>query len=137
MSTVLKDPLENQPDTNKAELTDCLQRQREAYLAAPNPDFAQRKSDLLALKRLVSDNSDALVDAINKDYGNRSRHETFMAEIILVLDGIQFAIKHLRRWMKTQRREIDFTLHPGARNRGEWSASLFHGISRCNWASCH
>jgi len=26
---------------------------------------------------------DAIVDAINKDYGNRSRHETLLAEVIL------------------------------------------------------
>ena len=66
---------------------------------------------------MISENTEALIDAINKDYGNRSRHETLFAELILVLDGINFAIKHLKRWMKTQKRDIDFTTFPGARNR--------------------
>lgn len=117
MNTVMKDPLGNHQETSRAELTDCLQRQREGYLAEPNPDYQQRKADLRSLKRMISDNSDILIAAINRDYGNRCRHETLLAEIILVLDGIGFAIRHLKRWMKTQRREINFTMYPGARNR--------------------
>ena len=117
MNTVMKDQQENNPDSIVNELEICLQQQRKAYLSDPIPDYEQRKADLLALKRMISENTDALIDAINSDYGNRSRHETLLAEVILVLDGINFAIKHLKRWMKTQRREIDFTMYPGARNR--------------------
>ena len=117
MSTVVQEIQETSVEATVGELTHCLLMQRDAYLAHPVPDYAQRKADLLALKRLISENSDALIEAINKDYGNRSRHETLLAEIILVLDGIHFAIKNLKGWMKTQRRKIDFTLHPGARNR--------------------
>jgi coniferyl-aldehyde dehydrogenase len=117
MNTVLKDQQESHPDAREDELDRCLQLQRKAYLADPAPDYEQRKADLLALKRMISENSDVLIDAINQDYGSRSRHETLLAEIIFVLDGIHFAIKHLKRWMKTQRREIDFTMYPGAKNR--------------------
>lgn len=117
MNTDSLDPQVQNPDIMVNELNACLQLQREAYLENPVPDYAQRKADLLTLKRMMSENIDALIDAINRDYGNRSRHETLLAEIILVLDGIQFAIKHLKKWMKTQRREIDFTMYPGARNR--------------------
>lgn len=117
MSTIEQTPQDISQPASVNELGDCLQQQRKAYLADPVPDFTQRKADLLALKRMISENTEAFVDAINKDYGNRSRHETLLAEIILVLDGIHFAIKNLKGWMKTQRRAIDFTLHPGARNR--------------------
>jgi len=34
-----------------------------------------------------------------------------------VLDGIKHTIKHLRRWMRPQRRAVDLLLFPGARNR--------------------
>jgi len=117
MNTVMKDPQENNLDSIVVELDSCLQQQRKAYLAAPVPDFEQRKADLLALKRMLSENTEALVDAINKDYGNRSRHETLFAELILAMDGVHFAIKHMKRWMKTQRRDIDFTTYPMAKNR--------------------
>jgi len=117
MSTEMENPQESNLAAITAELDNCLQLQRTAYLADPIPAYERRKADLFTLKRMISENSDAFIDAINRDYGNRSRHETLMAEIILVLDGIHFAIKRLKRWMKTQRREIDFTMHPGAKNR--------------------
>ena len=88
-------------------LTACLDQQRTACLADPNPDFRQRKQDLLSLKRMVSDKQEAITVAIDKDYGNRSRHETLLAEIIVAIDGIKFTLKHLRRRMKTQRRKHD------------------------------
>ncbi len=104
-------------DAISAVLTARLEHQRQAYLADPNPEFRQRKQDLLSLKQMVSDNREAITVEINRDYGNRSRHETLLAEIIVVIDGINFALKHLKRWMKTQRREIDFAIYPGAKNR--------------------
>ena len=59
----------------------------------------------------------ALVDAINLDYGNRSEFETLFAEFFVVLETINDAAKHLKQWMKPQRRKIDFMMYPGARNR--------------------
>jgi coniferyl-aldehyde dehydrogenase len=100
-----------------ADLVRCLEQQRRASVADPNPGYLQRKADLLALKRLVGDNREALIAAISKDYGNRARNETFLAEIVNVLDGINFIQKHLQHWMKPQRRHVDFALYPGARNR--------------------
>jgi len=117
MSSQMQEMREPGSEATVSMLKNCLQTQRNAYFADPNPDLEQRKADLLALKRMISENTDAMIDAINKDYGNRSRHETLFAELILALDGIHFAIKHLKRWMKTQRRAIDFTTYPGAKNR--------------------
>ncbi len=117
MSTVVQDLQSNTDVSAQAGLTHCLAQQRTAYFAAPNPTYAQRKQDLLSLKRLLSENHEALIDAINRDYGNRSRHETLMAEIIVVMDGLNFALKHLKKWSRVQRREIDFSVYPGAKNR--------------------
>jgi coniferyl-aldehyde dehydrogenase len=117
MNTVLNDAQDSLQDVTIAELTLRLQRQRQAYHADPVPDLEQRKKDLLSLKSMLADNRDAIVEAINKDYGNRSRHETMLAEVIMVLDGLNFAAKHLKKWMRIQKREIEFTLYPGAKNR--------------------
>lgn len=98
-------------------LVDDFQRQRAAYLQAATPDYRQRKQDLLSLKKMLSENREEIIAAINEDYGNRSRHETLFAEVIAVTDGINDAVKHLRKWMKVQRRHIDRMIFPGARNR--------------------
>lgn len=101
----------------RKELEDVLQLQRTAYLAHPNPDFAQRKADLLKLKAFIRDNRDDIVDAISADYGNRSRHETLFAEVFGILDGVDHTIKHLKAWMKPQSRGIDKKNFLGAKNR--------------------
>jgi len=117
MATQLNDIKDRDQDDINLELTTYLQLQRDAYHADPVPNLEQRKKDLLALKRMLADNREAIVDAINADYGNRSRHETMLAEIIMVLDGLNFASKHLKKWMRVQKREIEFALYPGAKNR--------------------
>ena len=94
-----------------------LKLQRAAYFAHPYPSFSERKADLLQLKALVRDNRDAIVAAISADYGNRSRHETLFAEIFSVMDGVDHTLKHLKGWMKPQRRSVDWKNFFGASNR--------------------
>ena len=108
---------ENLHADTAARLRACFDQQRAAYLEAPNPDYAQRKQDLLTLKRMVAENVDAIIAAINEDYGNRSRHESQFAEIISVTDGINDCIKHLKKWMKVQKRHVDHSMFFGGKNR--------------------
>jgi len=98
-----------------AAFLDCFQLQREAYLKNPVPDYASRRADLQQLARLLTDNRDAIVAAINADYGNRSSFETLFAEYFVVLQEIKDNIKHLKKWMRPQRRHIDMILYPTSR----------------------
>ncbi len=98
-------------------LADTLALQRKAYLANPVPTLDERKSDLRTLKRFVRENKQAISDAISADYGHRSPHETTLAEIFPVLDGIDHAIKHLGQWAKAQHRAVDWRNFFGAKNR--------------------
>jgi coniferyl-aldehyde dehydrogenase len=95
----------------------ALDVQRRAYARHPVPTYRERVADLDALRRFLIENRDALIEAVNADYGNRSRHETLFGELVPALDGIKHTRRHLRRWMRPQRRSIDVLLFPGARNR--------------------
>jgi coniferyl-aldehyde dehydrogenase len=100
-----------------AALQAALQLQRGACAADPVPSYRQRRADLATLRRFVVENREALIEAVNRDYGSRSRHETLIAELVPVLDGLKHARRHLRQWMRPQRRRVDVLLFPGARNR--------------------
>jgi coniferyl-aldehyde dehydrogenase len=100
-----------------AEFVDCFERQRSAYLADPAPSYQERVRDLRAMHRLLVENRDALVEAVNRDYGSRSRFETLFAECFLNQEGILDAIKHLKKWMKPQKRRLDVTQYPLASAR--------------------
>jgi coniferyl-aldehyde dehydrogenase len=99
------------------ELTAALRLQRAACLAHPVPTLAERQRDLQTLQRFIREHKDALCEAISADYGNRSRHETLLAEIFPAIDGIDHVLKHLKKWMRPQRRGVDWRSFPGARNR--------------------
>jgi coniferyl-aldehyde dehydrogenase len=108
---------ETEQETLRQKLNSCLDLQRQAYLANPIVSYQQRKADLLSLKKMLVENQDDIIAAISKDYGNRSKHETIFAEVVTVLQTVNDALKHLKSWMKPQRRKIDLTLYPGAKNR--------------------
>ncbi len=100
-----------------AEFQACFDRQRAAYLTAPEPGYDERISDLKALGRLLKENRDAIVAAINADYGSRSEFETLFTEYFVAQETISDAIKKLKKWMKPQRRHVDFMTYPLAKNR--------------------
>ena len=88
-------------------LQETLARQRAACRAQPVPDEASRRADLRTLARYVRENADALCEAVSRDYGHRSRHETQLTEILPALKEIEHALAHLRGWMKVRRRAVD------------------------------
>jgi coniferyl-aldehyde dehydrogenase len=98
-------------------LVAALEAQRHAAAADPVSSYAQRRADLRTLRRFITENREGLIAAVNRDYGNRSRHETLFAELVPALDGIKYTLRHLRSWMRPQRRGVDLLLFPGARNR--------------------
>ena len=108
---------ENTPTAIPADLQACLDAQRAAYFAAPVPSLAQRRADLQALATMLKNHRAELVAAINADYGGRAEFETLFAEFFVVLQTINDNLKHVRQWMKPQRRHIDFMMYPLASNR--------------------
>jgi coniferyl-aldehyde dehydrogenase len=103
-------------DTSMPALTAALALQRKAHRARPVTSHAERIADLKKLRAFLLEHQDAICDAINADYGHRSRVETRLAEIAPAVDGIKYVIKHLKSWMRTQRRHVDRVSFPGARN---------------------
>ncbi len=101
----------------KQQLHQAFNLQRESFLNSHHETRQERKLHLSNLKRLLTENREAIVDAICQDYGNRSKFETLFAEIVVVTDDINSAIKKLRKWMKVQHRHVDKTIYFGAKNR--------------------
>lgn len=99
------------------DLDQVFKLQKQAYLEHPVLSLEERRRDLERLRRFVVAHQDAICEAIDKDFGHRSRHETLMSDIMPTLLGLDHAIRHLRCWMKPQRRRVDWRLFPLARNR--------------------
>ena len=88
--------------------------QRRAYAANPMPPAAQRQQWLKALRDLLSDERQALINAISQDFSHRSADETLFAELMPSLHGIHYASKHLKGWMKPSRRAVGIAFQPAS-----------------------
>ncbi len=82
------------------ELDRIFALQKNAYAAAPFPSYDQRIAALDKIIRLSEANEEKFIDAINADFGNRARHETIIAEIVVTVSGAKLAKKNLKKWMR-------------------------------------
>ncbi len=92
-------------------------RQRQAFQRQGAPSYEQRLASLDRLKRAILAFRDDIAKAVSEDFGNRSWHETMVAEVMTSLDTVKHARKHLKRWMRPQRRPVDRTKFALARAR--------------------
>lgn len=95
-------------------LQDLFEAQRRAYAANPMPPAAQRRQWLKALRDVLSNERQALINAISQDFSHRSADETLFAELMPSLQGIHYASKHLKGWMKPSRRAVGIAFQPAS-----------------------
>ncbi len=80
------------------------------------PSYGERIAALERLERAVRGCRDELVAACSTDFGRRAPLETLGADVLVSLDEIKHARRHLRRWMRPERRAVNFSFQPA---RGE------------------
>lgn len=88
--------------------------QRDACRANPYPELAERLEHLRRLERLLADNADAIAEAIAADFGHRNPTETKLVEIFGSLTAIRDTRKHLKRWMRPQKRKTSVLFLTGS-----------------------
>ncbi len=81
-----------------------LERQRSAFMAEGFPALETRLDRLDRCLAIVVDHQQAIIDAINSDFGSRSRHVTLMTDLFTSVSALKFVKKHLKGWMKPVKR---------------------------------
>ena len=99
------------PATETARL---LTLQRAAQRREGPPSAKVRIERLHDLENMVRQRADAFADAISADFGNRSRFETALLEVAVLISGIRHARKHVKFWMQPSHREVDLNFWPGS-----------------------
>ena len=106
--------MSNHADARRvADMAVMLDRQRAAFLRDGTPSLSQRKASLTRLRAAVLAGRGELEEAISADFGNRSRHETDVMELACVVQAIDYLRRHLRRFMRPQRRHVDVLYRSG------------------------
>lgn len=102
-------PLEINPSE---QLNLILAKQKASYRRQPAPTLDERKQQLSALKSALLDNQEAIIDALSKDYGHRSKDDSRISDIMPCINNINYSLKHLKGWMKPSRRHAGILLAP-------------------------
>lgn len=67
-----------------------------------NQSYEARKENLLKLRKLIIENEEAILDALNKDLG-KSHFEGVISETLFLIKEIDLTLKKLKKWMKKKR----------------------------------
>ena len=90
-----------------------IEAQQAAFARAPRRSLADRRRDLGIIEALVLDNEAAIAEAIDADFGGRSRNETRLLEIAVTAQAARHARKNLSHWMKVRTVPTPSTAAPG------------------------
>ena len=92
-----------------AQASTALAALRAAGARDGTPDASRRRALLAALARVLLARADAVVAALDADFGGRSAEETLLAEVMVPLAAMRLARARLRRWMRPRR--VGMPLH--------------------------
>jgi coniferyl-aldehyde dehydrogenase len=88
------------------ELHTIIINQRNAFLKDGPPTLEHRRADLKKFKSAMIARRNEIEEAINTDFGHRSRHETAIVEIISVIEGIKYLSSNLKKFMAPSKRNV-------------------------------
>jgi len=84
---------------------------RRHFASGVTRDASWRVSQLEALKRLLVDREHDIVEAVKADLG-RNDFDAWFGDVAPPLGDIEYALKHLKSWMKPQRRKVPLMQMP-------------------------
>src|SRR5690349_6230654 len=87
-----------------------LEQQQHAQLRTRAPSAALRKDRLTRCITLLLEHKDQLIDALDADFGARSKDMSVFTDIVAAIAPLKSARSHLDGWMKMQKRKVT----PGA-----------------------
>lgn len=99
--------------TEQMRLASLLAMQRASFLREGPPPLAQRRADLKKLKVALLARREEFEKAINSDFSHRSAYETAILDLVPLIQGINYLHKHVRQWMRPQRRRVAMHFRPG------------------------
>jgi len=90
---------------HKAAMLAILDAQKAAHLRDGAPSAEKRVEWLDRCIGLLVDHAVDIQDALNTDFGNRSREATLLTDVSGSIGPLKFARDNLRKWMKAQKRK--------------------------------
>lgn len=101
---------EDQQEINA--IDEILIAQKQAVASQPYLLAQTRIDDLKKLKLALLKNQESLIQALSKDFGCRSVDDSKMGDLMPTIMGINYSIKHIKKWMKPSKRHVGLLFQP-------------------------
>ena len=95
-------------DNTYETMNSVLAAQKKHFIDEGSPSIELRVDRLNRLKTLIMDNRYEFIDALNSDYGNRSKQASLMTDAYSIVPEINNAIKNIKKWTKQEKRSSNF-----------------------------
>lgn len=95
-----------------------LEKQKKAHLAHGPLTAAERQDWLNRLIGLLVDNKEEIAETVSRDFGNRTRELTMLADILGSINALKHARDHVASWMQPEPHEGIF---PDAKAQVEYT----------------
>jgi coniferyl-aldehyde dehydrogenase len=123
----------NAPDANGNAIAESIRsivdRQKAAHIRDGAPSAERRIDWIDRAIALVVDNQKEIAEALASDFGHRSHEQTLLTDVMGSIGPLKHAKKHLRQWMKPEKRKVQFPLNLlGAKARVEFQPLGVVGI---------
>lgn len=83
-------------------MEDLVKTVRQAYNSKETHSLKWRRSQLLAMEKMIDENKTELCEALRQDL-NKNAHETITMEFGLIKNAITHVLKNLDSWMQPQK----------------------------------
>jgi aldehyde dehydrogenase (NAD+) len=87
-------------------------RLRKTFASGRTRPYAWRRRQLEGIVKLVTEREADLATALASDLG-RTPHETWFGDVASTVGEAEYAIKHLKKWMRSTRTSVPLALMPG------------------------
>ncbi len=92
------------------EMAAILQKQKDAQLRDGSPSAELRIDRINRAIGLLVDFEQEIATALAEDFGHRSNEATLFTDVISSIGQLKFARKHLKSWMRAEKRKPEFPL---------------------------
>ena len=86
------------------EMESVLKLQKKLHIEEGPASIELRKDRLNRCIQMIKEYSDEIIDALQKDFGNRDPKSSFLTEIATTIGVLQHAIKNVDKWTKDEKR---------------------------------
>ena len=103
----------NVTDLTTPDLSALLERQRDRFRAEGEVTYATRIDRLKRLKALIVENKTEFAATTKREFnGARSYEFSLFSEFASKVEAIDYSMKHLKNWMKPERRKTNKPMNP-------------------------